>query len=64
MDQSDIQQKVEAFLKELGVPGFIVFGFMKEETQFEIISSYNQMPTNAAVKGLAKVLHEFTDRAL
>ncbi|HLD63573.1 MAG TPA: hypothetical protein VI913_01620 [Candidatus Peribacteraceae bacterium] len=64
MDQANIQKQVEEFLKSLGVPGFIVFGYKTEKDQFSIVSSYNEMPTNAAIKGLSRVLAEFTERAL
>lgn len=64
MDQSEVQQRVEAFLKDLGVPGFIVFGYKKKDDTFEIVSSYNEMPKNAAIKGLSRVLNDFIDRAL
>ena len=64
MQESEIQEKVEQFLHELGVPGFIVFGYQKTDNEFSIVSSYNEMPTNAAIKGLSRVLHEFTERAL
>jgi hypothetical protein len=59
-----IQQKVEEFLKTLGIPGFIVFAYKKDEKNFQIVSSYNKMPKVAAVKGLSKVLYEFVDREL
>jgi len=57
-----IQKKVEEFLKNLGVPGFIVFGYKKSDETFQIVSSYNHMPKIAAIKGLSKVLHEFIER--
>jgi hypothetical protein len=59
-----IQKKVEEFLKALGIPGFIVFGYKKDDQNFQIVSSYNKMPKIAAVKGLSKVLHEFVEREL
>lgn len=64
MDHLEIQQKVENFLNELGVPGFIVFGYKKTDQEFEIVSSFNEMPTNAAIKGMSKVLHDFGDKTL
>ena len=62
MSDSDIQAKVEEFLTTLGVPGFIVFGYKKENNKFQIVSSYNKMPKIAAIKGLSKVLNEFIER--
>lgn len=63
-DPSDvtIQKKVEDFLKNLGVPGFIVFGYKKSDETFQIVSSYNHMPKIAAIKGISKILHEFIER--
>ena len=68
MNNDEIQRKCEAFLKELGVPGFIVFGWQKEakpdsnQTQFGIVSSFHEMPVNAALKGLSWAMHDFTNR--
>ncbi len=62
MSDEDIQAKVEKFLHGLGVPGFIVFGYKKSDNKFQIVSSYNQMPKIAAIKGLSKVLNEFIER--
>jgi len=64
MDDQEIQKKVEQFLKSLGQPGFIVFGYKKDKDQFQIVSSFNQMPKVAAVKGLSKVLNEFVQREM
>ncbi len=57
-----IQKKVEEFLRTLGIPGFIIFSYKKDDNRFQIVSSYNQMPKVAAIKGLSKVLHEFIER--
>jgi hypothetical protein len=70
MDNAEIQRKCEAFLKELGVPGFIVFGWKKDEvdaaghSQFGVVSSFHEMPVNAALKGLTWALHDFTNRLM
>ncbi|MFA6259783.1 MAG: hypothetical protein WCX29_04235 [Candidatus Peribacteraceae bacterium] len=64
MDDKEIQQKVEAFLKSLDQPGFIIFGYKKESDTFQIVSSFNQMPKIAAVKGLSKVMNDFVQREL
>lgn len=60
----EIQKKCEQFLAELGVPGFIVFGWQKENDQFGVVSSFHQMPVNAAVKGMTWALHDFANRSL
>jgi hypothetical protein len=69
MDNNEIQRRCEAFLKELGVPGFIVFGWQKEadasgQSQFGVVSSFHEMPVNAAMKGLTWALNDFTNRLM
>lgn len=69
MDNNEIQRRCEAFLKELGVPGFIVFGWQKDgaekgQSQFGVVSSFHEMPVNAAMKGLTWALNDFTNRLM
>jgi hypothetical protein len=64
MDQADIQQRIETFLKELKIPGFIVFGYRKNDQEFGFVYSLHQMPTNVFVKGMSWALHDFVQRSL
>lgn len=64
LDNDDIQQKCQEFLQQLGVPGFIVFGWQKDDDQFGVVSSFHDIPVNAAVKGLSWALHDFTSKSL
>lgn len=64
MDQDEVQQKVEAFLKELDVPSFIVFGWKKTDTEFGVVSSHHEMPPNAAIKGMSWALNDFIGKSL
>lgn len=64
MDQPELQKRIEAFLKDLGIPSFIVFGFKKDEKEFGFISSYRQVPPNVAIKGLTWALHDFAQKNL
>lgn len=69
MNQADVQARIEKFLHEINMPGFIVFGYEQEQKdtktkQFHIVSSFKEVPTNAAIKSLSKVLSEFADKAL
>lgn len=64
MDHDSIQKKCEAFLAELGIPGFIVFGWKKTDSEFGIVSSYKDVPANAAIKGLSWVLNDFISKTL
>lgn len=64
MDQKEIQQRVEAFLKELGVPAFIVFGWKKTDKEYGIVSSHHEIPANAAIKGMSWALNDFIGKSL
>ncbi len=63
-NNEDIQVKCEAFLKELGIPGFIVFGWQKTNQEFGVVSSFNEMPINVAVKGMTWALSDFVHKSL
>jgi hypothetical protein len=64
MDNQEIQKKCEGFLRELGVPGFIIFGWQKDDQAFGVVSSFHEMPVNAAVKGMSWALHDFVSKSL
>lgn len=64
MDNTEIQKKCALFLKELGIPGFIVFGWQKEDKQFGFVYSHRQMPSEVAVKGMTWALHDFVTKKL
>jgi len=64
MDNDEIQAKCEQFLRELGVPGFIVFGWQKDDAQFGVVSSFHEMPVPAAVKGMTWALNDFVTKSL
>ena len=64
LDNDVIQRKCEQFLKELGVPGFLVFGWQKAGQQFGIVSSFHEMPVPAAVKGMTWALNDFVSKSL
>ena len=63
-DQDIIQKKCEDFLRDLKVPGFIVFGWQKDAHEYGVVSSFHEMPVNAAVKGMTWALHDFTSKSL
>lgn len=79
MDQSEIQKKIEDFLRELDIPSFIVFGFQKntstplsagsssdegKKSEFGIVSSYNKVPPPAVIKGVSWALNDFISKSL
>jgi len=69
MDNPDVQKKCEEFLQSLGVPGFLVFGWKKgsdeegKKAEFGVVSSYHQMPKDAALKGMTWALQDFVQRS-
>ena len=63
-ENADIQKKCEEFLRALNIPGFIVFGWQKSDQQFGVVSSFHEMPVNAAVKGMTWALNDFVSRSL
>jgi hypothetical protein len=64
LNNDEIQAKCEEFLRQLGIPGFIVFGWQKTDQQFGVVSSFHEMPINAAVKGMTWALSDFVGRSL
>ena len=69
MDQKKIEQQVEQFLKGMDTPGFIIFGYVEpgqteKNPRCSIVSSFKDMPANAAIKGLSKVLSDFANKTL
>jgi hypothetical protein len=64
MDSQEMQRRCEAMLKELGCPSFIVFGYQREGDQFSVVSSFHDMPPQAAVKGMSWALHDYISKSL
>jgi len=64
MNQEEVQKKIEAFLAELDVPSFIVFGWKKTDKEFGVVSSHHNMPPNAAIKGMSWALNDFIGKSL
>lgn len=64
MDHAELQQRIEKFLSDLDVPSFIVFGFQKDEKEFNFISSYRKVPPPVAIKGLTWALNDFVQKNL
>jgi hypothetical protein len=64
MNNENIQQQCNDLLENLGVPGFVVFGFQKPDDQFGIVYSSKKVPPNVVVKGLSWALHDFAKKKL
>ena len=62
MDTNAIQKKCEEFLEQLGVPGFIIFGWEQQKDKINFVSSYREMPVKAAMKGLCWALDELATK--
>ena len=69
MDNAEVQKKCEDFLRSLGVPGFIIFGWKKgepvqgQQAEYGVVSSYHQVPKEAAMKGMTWALADFVKRS-
>ncbi|MBT3293587.1 hypothetical protein HN512_01675 [Candidatus Peregrinibacteria bacterium] len=70
MNEQEVREKCEAFVKSLGMPCFIVFGWEKQDVsnddkkQYGMVSSYNKMPTPAVVKGMTWALNDIVTKGL
>lgn len=64
MDDQAIQEKCEQFLKELGRPGFVIFGWPKNNEEFGVTYSCHEMPPQIVVKGIASVLSDYAGKTL
>ncbi|MBI3331420.1 hypothetical protein HYZ99_00485 [Candidatus Peregrinibacteria bacterium] len=64
MDNEEIQQKCTEFVKSLGIPGFIVFGWQKPGDQFGFVYSNHKMPPPVVIKGMSFVLNDFVNKKL
>ena len=64
MDDAEIQEKCEKFLKELKRPGFIVFGWPKSDQEFGVTYSAHEMPPQVVIKGLTSVLNDYASKTL
>ena len=62
MNTQEIQAQCEAFLKSIGIPGFIVIGLQTEPENTQVVYSLNNMPLKGAVKGLTHTLNDLIGR--
>jgi len=64
MDREDIQKKVEAFLQQLGVPGFITFCWKEDGEKFGLVHAQREMPTNLLIKAMSGLLNQIINQTL
>jgi hypothetical protein len=62
MDTSPIQKQCEAFLKSIGMPGFIVIGLQTDPENTQVVYSLNEMPLKGAVKAMTHTLNDLVSR--
>ena len=62
MNTAEIQKQCEAFLKSIGMPGFIVIGFQTEPENTQMVYSLKDMPLKGVVKGLTHTLNDLIGR--
>ena len=64
MDNQEISEKCSAFLKELGIPGFIVFGWEKPDKKYGFVYSNHKTPPNVALKGMLWAASDFANKKM
>ncbi|MCK5020401.1 MAG: hypothetical protein KAS32_25420 [Candidatus Peribacteraceae bacterium] len=70
MQEDEVRNKCEEFVKSLGMPCFIVFGWEKSEDsgekqkQYGMVSSYHKMPVPAVVKGMTWALTDIVNKSM
>lgn len=62
MNTPEIQKQCEAFLKSIGIPGFIVIGLQTGPDNTEVVYSLNNMPLKDAVKGISHTLNDLISK--
>jgi len=64
MDNKEISAKCAAFLRELGVSGFIVFGWEKQDGKYGFVYSNHKTPPNVALKGMLWAANDIAQKQL
>ena len=74
MNEEDVRKKCEEFVKGLGVPCFLVFGWQKgdvivkeegkKNAAFGMVSSYHKMPSQAVIKGMSWALNDIVNKSM
>ena len=62
MDMKKIQEQCNQFLKQIGVPGFIVFGITDGKDKVDVAYSIHQMPTKLLIKSMTSTLNDFIQK--
>lgn len=62
MNTAEVQKQCEAFLKSIGMPGFVIIGFQTEPENTQMVYSLKDMPLKGVVKGLTHTLNDLIAR--
>ncbi len=62
MNTAEVQKQCEAFLKSIGMPGFVIIGFQTEPENTQMVYSLKDMPLKGVVKGLTHTLNDLIGR--
>lgn len=64
MNNAEVEKKCQEFLENLGVPGFIVFGWQKSDEQYGFVYANKDAPPPVTLKGLLWAAHDFAQKKL
>jgi hypothetical protein len=59
MDNIEVQKRISALLQEFGEPGFIVFGWKKDDGQFGVAYATHKAPPPVVVKGMLWAVQDY-----
>jgi hypothetical protein len=63
-DNQEIQRRCEAFLKEINVPGFILFGRQEQDGSCTVTYSIHNISLKNALTGLLTAVTDLIKRTL
>ncbi len=60
LTREQVQARCDEFLRSLGRPAFMVFGWKKEDGSMDLVELLREVPPQEYVKGMVWALHEVT----
>ena len=63
-DQQSFERRLKALLDEYGVPGFIIFGWKKQDGSYRVTYSTRRTPKTVFMKCLAWVMNDYASKKL
>lgn len=58
MRDDDVRKRCEKLLKDLPVPGFIVFGWEKPGKEYDVVYSAKNVPVKVMLRVIVSLLHD------